>query len=193
MRCPSTPSSLAAARRAPSLDGAAIISATASACVRSILPLRKARRVNSPRSASRAPQARHASSTEASRTGPPWHWNSATSSPVKVLGPGMCTASASSSTLPSVSRTRPRRRVHGLNPFPFPAGRNSFSRMGSASGPLTRTMPTPPAPGAVAIAAIVSVVIEAPDGERMRGREGETFFRVFPFPSPALSSFSSDF
>ena len=103
MRCPSTPSSLAAASLVPSLDGAAIISATASACVRSILPLRKARRVNSPRSARRAPARRHASSTAASRTGPPWHWSSATSSPVKVLGPGMNTASESSSVLPSVS------------------------------------------------------------------------------------------
>src|SRR5207244_1849873 len=51
--------------------GASIRSATASACARSSLSFRKARRVNSPGSARRAPSSRHRLRIMPSTTGPP--------------------------------------------------------------------------------------------------------------------------
>ena len=71
-----------AAARAAASPRALIKSITASACVRSILPLRKARCVNSPGAAIRAPAAKTASSTERATTTPPCPLTSTTSSPV---------------------------------------------------------------------------------------------------------------
>ena len=62
--------------------GPSIRSATASACSRSSLPLRYARRVNSPGAAARAPAARSASSTLRGVSTPPWVEISTVSSPV---------------------------------------------------------------------------------------------------------------
>lgn len=65
---------------------ASIRSATASACARSSLPLRNARWVNSPGSATRkaieAPASRQRASSSCSTTGPPCACSSSTSSPV---------------------------------------------------------------------------------------------------------------
>ena len=57
-------------------------SITASACERSILPLTKARRVNSPASAGRKPQPESSASTRCTVQLPPWQWISAMGSPV---------------------------------------------------------------------------------------------------------------
>ncbi len=54
----------------------------ASACVMSILPLRKALRVNSPGSARRAPDSSTSDNPAARMSGFPWQWNSRQSSPV---------------------------------------------------------------------------------------------------------------
>ena len=59
-----------------------ITSATASAWVRSSLPLRKARRVNSPGSAARAPWPNSAATTVAATRLEPWQVISTVSSPV---------------------------------------------------------------------------------------------------------------
>ena len=75
------PSWLAALRAARGVS-ASMISTTASACVRSMRPFKKARLVNSPASACRAPSANSASSAARSTTGEPWHCSSAVSSPV---------------------------------------------------------------------------------------------------------------
>ena len=74
-----------------------IRSATASACARSMRPLRKARRVNSPGSARRAPLSSTVSSTALAGSSPPWQVISTTSSRVKVRG-ARITASSTSST-----------------------------------------------------------------------------------------------
>ena len=76
----------------------AMSSATASACARSSLPLRKARFVNSPGSASRAPRFTTKSNTAVSGTIPPWQLNSTMSSPVYVLGACMTPSKTSSIT-----------------------------------------------------------------------------------------------
>ena len=90
--------------------------------------------------------------------GPPWQWISATSSPVKVRGPGMNTASTSSSDAPSWSRARPRCSTQGRKPENFAdAGLNMRERISRDCGPEMRTMPMPPAPGAVAMAAMVGI------------------------------------
>ena len=68
-------------RRCPAVS-AATRSTIPSAAVRSSLPCRKARRVNSPGSAGRAPAVTRASATPATTAGPPCRWNSALSSPV---------------------------------------------------------------------------------------------------------------
>ncbi len=76
------------AERAASRLAASIRSATASAWARSSLPSRKARRVNSPGSARRAPASRHTPSSARMTTGPPWPCNSSTASPVYECGAG---------------------------------------------------------------------------------------------------------
>jgi hypothetical protein len=76
------------AERAAAAVEASMRSATLSAWARSSLPLRKARRVNSPGSARRAPSSRQRASSICMTTGPPWPWSSMTSSPVKEWGAG---------------------------------------------------------------------------------------------------------
>ena len=111
-----------------------------------------------PRSAARAPRRRAVSRMACTMKGPPWQWISATSSPVKVRGPGMNTASTSSSGAPSWSRARPRCSTQGRKPENFTdAGLNMRERISRDCGPEMRTMPMPPAPGAVAMAAMVGI------------------------------------
>ena len=78
------PLSERAAERAALSVLASMRSATASACARSSLSLRKARSVNSPGSARRRPgwACRQRASSSCSSTGPPWACSSSTSSPV---------------------------------------------------------------------------------------------------------------
>ena len=77
-------------------------------------PLRKARRVNSPGWAARAPARRHRRSTSRSAKPPPCVSISTTGSRVKVAGPGMYTASTSSTARPVAgSTTWPRHRRRG--------------------------------------------------------------------------------
>ena len=97
---PSAPSSWRNAWRRCASVSAAARSATASAWVRSSLPFRKARRVNSPGSARRNPCRRSTAMTEASTARLPCRCSSATSSPVALRGPGNHSASASSSASP---------------------------------------------------------------------------------------------
>ena len=77
-----------------------IKSATASAWARSMRPLRKARRVNSPGSARRAPRASTASKTSFAGNNPPWQVISTTSSRVKVRGACITETSTSSTSWP---------------------------------------------------------------------------------------------
>ncbi len=86
-----------------------------------------------------------------STTGPPCPCNSSTCSPVKECGATKRSAMPSSSTSPSPSRNRLNVawRASGTRPRMAIAS-------GSMSAPDTRTTPTPPRPGAVAIAAIRS-------------------------------------
>ncbi len=86
---------------------------------------------------------------------PPWPCSSATSSPVNERGLRITTHSTSSSRSPLTgsravaSSMRRSRSVPGSRP-------TTRAATATAAGPLTRTMPTPPAPGGVAMAAIVS-------------------------------------
>ena len=82
------PSIDCSAARAPACERDAIRSATASACARSSLPLRKARSVNSPGRASRAPNAHARRSSRSSNTALPCPCNSSTCSPVYEAGAG---------------------------------------------------------------------------------------------------------
>ena len=76
------PPRFASAARMAERVSASMTSATAAAALRSILPLRNARRVNSPGCASRAPQAKSARTTSRAPTGEPWTCSSSISSPV---------------------------------------------------------------------------------------------------------------
>ena len=82
MRCENSPASERIAPRAAASELASIRSATLSACARSSLPLRKARRVNSPGCAARAPSSRQRRRTQLQDRGPPCPCSSSTSSPV---------------------------------------------------------------------------------------------------------------
>ncbi len=88
-------------------DSAAISSATASAALRSSLPFRKARRVNSPGPAGRAPAWNSARRVSPATAGLPWTCSSTTSSPVALRGPSIASASPRSSTSPATSRISP--------------------------------------------------------------------------------------
>ncbi len=76
------PSSCRTEARAAASPWAPISCITASARLRSMRPFKKARLVNSPGWAIRAPSARHRESTAPALTPPPWQWISATSSRV---------------------------------------------------------------------------------------------------------------
>ena len=67
---------------------AAMRSAMASACNRSILPFKNARSENSPGCALLAPRSRQRVNMLCKTMCPPWPCNSTTSSPVKEFGPG---------------------------------------------------------------------------------------------------------
>src|SRR5690606_8278243 len=96
-----------------------------------------------------------------STTGPPWPCSSTTSSPVKEAGPGKNSNSPSSSSSPSAARKRAKWAWRGLGSAPSKA-----RAIRPAAGPEARTMPTPPWPGGVATAQMVSShpVIGTPSG-----------------------------
>ncbi len=110
----------------------AIRSASPSTAVRSSRPFSKARRVNSPGSASRQPSILpKASSTPATTAWPPCSCSSATSSPVSLCGAGNHSASASSIASPLAgSRTRASAALRGSGTRPV-----SFSNATRALGP----------------------------------------------------------
>lgn len=86
---PASPSSMRSAWRRCDAVSAAIRSAMPSTSVRSSLPFKKVRRVNSPGSAGRKPgMAARASISPAATARPPWTWISAISSPVMLDGAG---------------------------------------------------------------------------------------------------------
>jgi len=73
---------------------------------------------------------------------------------VKLCGPGKASTRPSSIGSPAASANTARKAWRGNASRPLSARAISSDR-----GPDRRTMPTPPAPGAVAIAAIVSPAI----------------------------------
>ncbi|MNN20426.1 hypothetical protein D3C81_1337050 [compost metagenome] len=103
-----SPSMERAAERAAASVLASMRSATASAWARSSLSFRKARRVNSPGSATRRPisrpDSRQRDSSICMTTGPPWPCSSSTSSPVYEFGAGKYSARPWSITPPRASR-----------------------------------------------------------------------------------------
>ena len=107
-----------------------------SASVRSSLPFSKARRVNSPGSAGRTfSNPASAANNAASTARPPWTWNSATSSPVALAGPGNHNTTASSIGRWPTSLSSARVAIRGDGIFPTSAV-TTFP----ACGPETRTM-----------------------------------------------------
>ena len=124
----------------------------ASACSKSSLPFRTARRVNSPGSAWRAPARIAAASTDVGARYPPWVVISRRSSPVNEAGATKRVAITSSSSEPSLGSTTCVRiaclATRG-------AGRRRRSAISATSGPESRTIASAPRPGAVAIAAMV--------------------------------------
>ena len=142
-----------AMRAADWLD-ASIKSATLSACAKSSLLFRKARLVNSPASAMRAPSSKQRCSSICSTIWPPCPCNSITSSPVKLAGAAKYSSSPLSMALPWASRKSVYSAVRGfgiLPPVICCANGNRFL-------PEMRTTPTPPRPLAVAMAAMVGGV-----------------------------------
>ncbi|MCW0417677.1 hypothetical protein NB689_003431 [Xanthomonas sacchari] len=101
-----TPSSERRAARAARRSPAAIRSAIASAWARSSLRLRKARSLNSPGRAGRAPSSQQRATRCRSSTGLPCACSSSTSSPVKLRGAGNHSAMPSSTISPCASRKR---------------------------------------------------------------------------------------
>jgi len=99
------PSSWVIATRCIAREVESIRSPIASACTRSSLPFSTARRVNSPGSATRAPDATRAARTSVGTTTPPCVAISTTSSPVNDAGARNVVTRASSSTSPFPSRT----------------------------------------------------------------------------------------
>ena len=142
------------------------MSSTASAWARSSRPLRKARNVISPGPAARAP----AANASAGCAAPPRCRRGIESPP----RPGACNCAVPASPPPAPRRGRCRfagrargPRSDGAAARPRaaperPAGTKSCSNMSVAWGPLILTMPTPPSPGGVAIAAIVSSRLKMP-------------------------------
>ena len=92
------------AERAAASDVASMRSATLSACAKSILSFKKARWVNSPGLAIRAPSRKQRFNTLFNTTGPPCPCNSSTSSPVYEFGSGKYRATPSSIISPPSSR-----------------------------------------------------------------------------------------
>ena len=120
-------------------------------------PLRKALAVNSPGSAGRAPAANTVSKTRRVRRIPPWQAISTVSSPVKDLAPRKTVSTASSTRIPW-RWTSPRMAIRGVNEEGNrpPADRRHRSATVKASLPERRRTASPPVPGGVATAAMVS-------------------------------------
>ena len=126
----------------------------ASACAKSSLSFRKARSENSPGRAKRAPSSKQRLSNISSTTLPPCPCSSNTSSPVKECGAGKYKAMPSSRVLPSAALKRLCVALRGVGRLP------SMSwAIVAACAPESRIMPTPPRPGGVATATIVSGLI----------------------------------
>ena len=139
--------------RACASVSAATRSARPSTSVRSMRPFSKARRANSPGSASRTPLSEvSASITRPTTARPPWMCSSAMSSPVKLAGPGSQSASPRSSTSPVPGLLILRKlawRGGGGGP-------QSWRSASPAPGPEMRMTATPARPGALASAQMVS-------------------------------------
>ena len=101
-----SPESDRRAHRTADADAPSMRSAIASACARSMRSLRKARNVNSPALAGRAPSSQTRSSTMRETTTPPWPCSSRTSSPVNDPGASNRSARPSSITPPDPSLNR---------------------------------------------------------------------------------------
>ncbi len=131
-------------------------SATASACARSILPLAKARRVNSPGCAMRHPQSISNRSISLWIHVDPCTENSTVSSPVNECGACITIARAVSVVSPVAGSTMSPsvlvRALTLLSAFPF----HIRPAMPMAFSPLILTTAMPPHPGGVDIAHIVS-------------------------------------
>jgi hypothetical protein len=84
-------------------------------------------------------------------TGPPWPCNSRTSSPVKECGFGKKSRIPLSTVEPSAALNSASVAWRGCGALPV-----SANAKGSKLLPEMRMMPTPPRPGAVAMAAMVS-------------------------------------
>ena len=147
---------------------ARMVSSTASACVRSRRPLRNARFVNSPGSASLAPLRMSISHRAWSTRAPPWQWISTTSSAVYERGARMTTTSTSSSACrddesPVCTESDAARMsawckawlLTDASGWPD-RSRTRPEATSMALSPLIRTMPIPPSPTGVAMAQIVS-------------------------------------
>ena len=162
-RCtpPSRPAIASWAARRPR---ASIRAARASARVRSRRPLRKARWLNSPGLARRAPALSTSSSTRRTASRPPWQCSSTTSSRVKLRGARISSSSASSARSPLMGSTTWPYSTRWLSHTWLPGAWNSRRPIASAAGPERRTIATLPAPAAtaVAIAAMVSPSAGAP-------------------------------
>ena len=136
----------------------AIRSATASACDKSILPFRKARCVNSPGAAKRAPLAMSFCRICCWMNVEPWQPNSTTSSPVNEWGARktvITTSSIMPSELPTVPKTAVCDGIAAMSKF-FRRAVKMRPATVKASAPLKRTRAMAPLPGAVDMAQIVS-------------------------------------
>ena len=105
---------------------------TASACARSILPFKNARRVNSPGAAETAPAAKTACKTAFKTNNPPWQESSTTSSPVKLCGAAKTVATHSSRRSPS-GAARVTRHITELR-----AGNRLKNTVADRAGPIAR-------------------------------------------------------
>ena len=135
-------------------DSALIKSIIASAAERDILPLRKARLLNSPARAGVAPWATRWSRIRWRSRLPPCAWISTTSSPVKLCGAGKCIRRASSVRLGVWILVRVATRGLSVSG----CGTRAKAKH-KESAPLRRIMPTPELPVGVATAAIVVITI----------------------------------
>ncbi len=167
--CENSPASERIAARAAASVLLSIRSAIASAWLRSSLSLRNARSENSPGRASSAPSCRQRSTIICNATGLPWPWISTTSSPVKLCGAGKYRAMPWSMMRDCSSYIEAKCAKRGLSSI-----LHSASPISSASGPDSLTMPMPPAPGGVAIAAIVETgAISQATGNRLHAARGQ--------------------
>ena len=152
---PSLPCICSCAARIARSVWAEMRSMIASAWVRSILPFSKARRLNSPGSAERAPHSNSRSRTRLVTSTPPWQASSTTSSPVKLLGFLNTVAKTSSITRPSAFTTLHSVAYRSSAFSSPPLQRTAAAEIFTASMPETRISETAPTPGAEAMATTV--------------------------------------